>query len=202
MAERSQALLSHLYRQFLKVSAPAVMAGMMAGTASAHAEAERTLSLTNLHTKESLSVIYKRGDSYVPEALARINHLLRDHRRDQEATINPATLDRLYEIGQKAGKLYPHIAIRFEIISGYRAPETNQTLRQNGGGQAAQSRHMTGDAIDMRIPGVATKTLRDIAWCTGSGGTGYYAQDGFVHIDNGPQRFWPSGWNPHKIACS
>lgn len=187
---------------FWRAGAPVLLAGFMAGTACAHEEtAERSLSLTNLHTTETLNVIYKKGSRYIPEGLARINHLLRDHRRNEVTAISPRTLDRLYEIGQKIKAAHPHIPVRFEIISGYRAPATNQALRGKGGGQAAQSRHMTGDAIDMRVPGLTTQALRDIAWCTGSGGTGYYAEDGFVHIDTDRQRYWPAGWDPRRIQC-
>jgi|JI10StandDraft_1071094.scaffolds.fasta_scaffold71908_3 uncharacterized protein YcbK (DUF882 family) len=194
--------ISGMHMQFLKAGAPALLAGILAGSALAQdSSQEKSLSLTNLHTKESLTVIYKTGDFYIPQALERINHLLRDHRSHQTATINPKTLDRLHEIGETIKIVYPHVPVHFEIISGYRAPETNQALREKGGGQAQKSRHMTGDAIDMRVPGLTTKALRDIAWCTGSGGTGYYADDGFIHIDSGNRRFWPGTWSPQQVKC-
>ncbi|MCM2344942.1 MAG: DUF882 domain-containing protein, partial [Alphaproteobacteria bacterium] len=113
----------------------------------------------------------------------------------------PLTLDRLHDVGEVIKQRYPQRAVVFEVISGYRSPLTNTALRRNGGEQAEQSRHMIGDAIDMRVNGISTRELRDIVWCTGSGGTGYYANDGFVHIDSGRQRFWPAGWNPHTIKC-
>lgn len=188
---------------FMKASAPVVLASALGLPAMAQdIDDTQTLSLHNLHTEESLTVTYKVNDRYIPEALEKINHLLRDHRRDESTEINPQTLDRLHDIGEEVKERYPDVTVTFEVISGYRAPETNSALRSNGGGQAQKSRHMEGDAIDMRIPGVSTKALRDIAWCTGTGGTGYYAQDGFIHIDSGRQRFWPAGWDPQKIKCS
>lgn len=192
--------VTSLKNKFLRACGPLVLAALpMVAQAD---EPQQSLSLLNLHTKESLNVTYKRNGQYVPEALARISHLLRDHRKNEETAISPQTLDRLHAIGEVVRIKYPHIPIKFEIISGYRTPGTNQALKSNGGSQATKSRHMIGDAIDMRVPGVSTKALRDIAWCTGSGGTGYYAHDGFVHIDSGNKRFWPEGWNPHDIRCN
>lgn len=193
---------SFLRSAFLKASAPVVLAGFLAGPAAAQDNDNiQELSLVNLHTNESLTVTYKSNGLYIPEALEKINVLLRDHRQNETTTINPATLDRLHDIGQVIAERYPDTPIVFEVISGYRSPATNNALRKKGGAQASQSLHMAGDAIDMRVPGISTKALRDIAWCTGSGGTGYYAQDGFVHIDTGRQRFWPAGWDPHQIKC-
>jgi len=47
----------------------------------------------------------------------------------------------------------------FEVISGYRCPTTNATLRETrGGGVAKHSLHMEGRAIDVRLPGVSLAT--------------------------------------------
>ena len=53
---------------------------------------------------------------------------------------------------------------------------------------------MVGDAIDIRVPGVSTKELRDIAWCARGGGVGYYPKSSFVHVDVGNVRTWPGTW--------
>lgn len=194
--------LSYLKQHFYHVAGVALLASAVPLAAqTGNQEADQTLSLHNLHTGETLTVTYKKGDRYLPEALTQINHILRDHRRDEVNTINPLTLDRLHDVGEVIKQRYPQRDVVFEVISGYRSPLTNTALRRNGGEQAEQSRHMIGDAIDMRVNGISTRELRDIVWCTGSGGTGYYANDGFVHIDSGRQRFWPAGWNPHTIKC-
>ena len=39
-----------------------------------------SLHLYHLHTGESLDVVYRIGNSYVPDALAKLNYFLRDHR--------------------------------------------------------------------------------------------------------------------------
>jgi uncharacterized protein YcbK (DUF882 family) len=41
----------------------------------------------------------------------------------------------------------------FEVISGYRCPTTNATLRTSrGGGVVTRSPHMDGKATDIRLP--------------------------------------------------
>ena len=79
----------------------------------------------------------------------------------------------------------------FEVISGYRSPHTNETLRTTrGGGVARRSLHMDGQAIDVRLPGVSLNDLRDAAISLRAGGVGYYAREQFVHIDTGRVRSW------------
>ena len=38
------------------------------------------LKLYHTHTGERLDIVYRSGDSYIPEALSRLDHYLRDHR--------------------------------------------------------------------------------------------------------------------------
>ena len=51
----------------------------------------------------------------------------------------------------------------FQVISGYRSPASNAKLRKAGGGVAKRSLHMRGKAIDIRLPGVELKHLRQAA---------------------------------------
>ena len=79
----------------------------------------------------------------------------------------------------------------FEVISGYRSPATNDTLRSTrGGGVAKHSLHMVGKAIDVRLPGVPLTELRDAALSLRQGGVGFYPSEQFVHLDTGPVRRW------------
>ncbi len=50
--------------------------------------------------------------------------------------------------------------------------------------------HLQGKALDVRLPGVATERLRDIALGLARGGVGYYAASDFVHVDTGRVRRW------------
>ena len=49
---------------------------------------------------------------------------------------------------------------------------------------------MRGQAIDVRLPGVATKRLQELALALRRGGVGYYPKSDFVHLDTGRVRFW------------
>ena len=76
------------------------------------------------------------------------------------------------------------------VISGYRSPKTNAMLAGKSGGVAKKSYHMQGMAMDIAIPGVKLKTIRDAALSLKLGGVGYYPKSGFVHVDCGPVRHW------------
>ena len=147
---------------------------------------ERSLSLLNTHTGESLQkVVYWEQGSYVPDALEHLNHVLRDHRTDEVHSIDPITLDLMAAISRKVNVKRP-----FEIISGYRSSQTNQALRKISPGVAKNSYHMQGKAVDLRLPGVPLKVLRKAALELRMGGVGYYPRSNFVHIDSGKVRTW------------
>jgi uncharacterized protein YcbK (DUF882 family) len=78
----------------------------------------------------------------------------------------------------------------YEVLSGYRCPKTNKNLRSNSEGVAKNSLHMTGQAIDLRLPGFDTKQIRNLAISLKAGGVGYYAKSNFVHMDSGDVRTW------------
>ena len=148
-------------------------------------EDERKLFFYNTHTHEHSAVIYKKGADYNPQALQKINHILRDHRAEKVHPIDPALLDYLYDLLTKVdyhGEVH--------IISGYRSPETNKNLRKKSSGVAAGSLHMQGKALDFRLPGIDTKVLRDTALTMKRGGVGYYKKLDFIQIDTGRVRFW------------
>ena len=121
-------------------------------------ETERSLSFYNTHTHESLTVIYKKGDAYIQEALDQINTILRDHRTGDIHSIDPKLMDFLYDLLTKVDN---HGEVH--IISGYRSPATNKKLRGRSKGVAAGSLHMQGKALDFRLPGTDTAVLRDAA---------------------------------------
>jgi uncharacterized protein YcbK (DUF882 family) len=49
---------------------------------------------------------------------------------------------------------------------------------------------MQAEAIDIRLPGIATAAVRDAALRLQRGGVGYYRDSNFVHLDVGPVRRW------------
>ncbi|OEU72273.1 MAG: hypothetical protein BA869_04605 [Desulfuromonadales bacterium C00003107] len=147
---------------------------------------ERSLSLFNTHTGESLqSVVYWTDGDYLPEALTEINFLLRDHRTDQIKPMDPKLFDLLHTLSNKLDNRKP-----FQIISGYRSPESNRKLRQANSGVAKKSFHLAGQAADIRLPNRNLAQLRRAALNLRAGGVGYYPQSGFIHVDTGPRRSW------------
>jgi uncharacterized protein YcbK (DUF882 family) len=146
----------------------------------------RSLSLYNTHTGETLrKVAYWEQGVYLKDALSEINVLLRDHRADSVKPIDPGTIDLLFALQDKFDCQCP-----IEIISGYRSPETNAKMSRKSSGVAKRSYHMQGKAIDLRIPEVPLRKLRQAALELGRGGVGYYPRSNFVHVDTGPVRSW------------
>ncbi|MDE1177059.1 MAG: DUF882 domain-containing protein [Edaphobacter sp.] len=149
------------------------------------------LHMFHTHTGESIDVVYRVGDTYVPDGLAQLNHFLRDHRTQDVSEYDPKEFDTLHALMAKLGK--PNGVI--DIVCGYRTPWSNGLLRSrsSNSGVAEHSQHMLAKAIDIRVPGVSTAHLRDAALSLHAGGVGYYPINQFVHVDVGPERQWQYG---------
>ena len=149
---------------------------------------ERTISLFNIHTREKITVTFRRNGHYVPEAIKKINWFLRDWRRNAVIQIDPNLINLAWEIHAELGSREP-----IHIISGFRSPATNAMLRRTRGGQARRSQHMLGRAMDMHFPDVPIHRLRYSAMIRERGGVGYYPTSAipFVHIDTARVRHWP-----------
>lgn len=146
----------------------------------------RSLALDNTHTGERIDLVYSVGGQYVPQALATLNHFLRDHYTGEVAVIDPQLFDVLHSLQSRLAWRQP-----YEVISGYRCPRTNELLRTTrGGGVASHSLHMDGKAMDIRLPGVPLAEVRDAALSLQAGGVGYYPHEQFVHVDTGRVRRW------------
>ena len=158
------------------------------------------LRMFNLHTGESLDIVYRIGNTYLPDALEKLNYFLRDHYTQDVSNYDPKEFDVLHAMMARLGKLDGVI----DIVCGYRTPETNAALRQNSPqtGVAEHSQHMEGHAIDLRVPGVTTAKLRDAALSLGAGGVGYYPVSQFVHVDVGPVREWVFGPKQKRMIVS
>lgn len=162
-----------------------IIALSMLATSAAASAATRSIAFVHTHTGESISVDYKRDGAYLPEGVLALNRFLRDHRNGESHDMDPALFDILYEIRLRAKSDGP-----FHLISGYRSPETNAVLRRTTSGVAQKSMHMLGRAIDVRLPGVDTQLLRNIALALREGGVGYYERSNFIHADTGRVRHW------------
>jgi len=146
-----------------------------------------TVDMRNAHTSENLRIRFQsiagRLVADDPEAL---NHLLRDWRRNRAIAIDPAVTEALARVVRAAGR--QGWSGQVQINSGYRTRETNSALRRKGLGAARNSLHLTGQAIDFTLPGLAPAQVGAMARQLVSGGVGTYAT--FVHIDSGRRRSW------------
>jgi uncharacterized protein YcbK (DUF882 family) len=147
---------------------------------------DRSIELFNTHTNETVSVLFKRGTEYDADALAKLKHLLRDHRNGESHDMDPRLYDQLHDLALAA-----HCEPNYEIISGYRSPESNDKMSSRpGSGVAKKSLHMQGRALDVRLKHCSCADLRDLALAAKQGGVGYYQRSDFVHIDTGAFRTW------------
>ena len=171
------------------IGAGVLLAALGAAVApNAFASDTRTLSLYEIHTKERLTVTYKRDGEFDDEALEKLNYFMRDWRTDEPTKMDRELIDLIWTLHTQLGSQEP-----IHLISAYRSAKTNAKLRRRGGGQARKSQHIQGRAADIHFPDVPVKKLRASALIQEVGGVGYYPTSGipFVHVDTGRVRMWP-----------
>lgn len=177
-------------RDFLRVG----MAGLVgmaaptiltAGDAYAANGGAWRVSFKQAHTHETFDGIYRVGDRYLPEAFAKINAVLRDHRTGEMFPMDPHVIDIMSMVQSKIGRQH-----QIDVLSGYRSPKTNNMLRRTSSGVAKNSFHMYGQALDLRVKGVSSKRVRAAAKSLRAGGVGYYPRRSFTHVDTGDVRSW------------
>lgn len=79
-----------------------------------------------------------------------------------------------------------HFGKTVKVTSGYRSPSYNRKVHG-----ARKSKHITGQAADIQIPGVSKARLA--RWAKAQpeiGGVGRYCRSNFVHIDTAGDRTW------------
>jgi uncharacterized protein YcbK (DUF882 family) len=142
---------------------------------------------------EILDVIYRVGDTYIPDALDNLSQFLRDSHNDEVKSFDPRTFDVLHTMLRKLNRSSSVI----QVLCGYRTKETNDELRASGTTNAAEhSEHIEASALDIRVPDVPAVQVRNAALSLGAGGVGYYPKGQFVHVDTGPVRKWT--YVPHR----
>jgi uncharacterized protein YcbK (DUF882 family) len=176
-------------RQLLKYFGVTALAGsspmLMAQVALLNVGAERRLRLHNLHTGERINEVFWAEGQYLSDGMQSINTLLRDHRCNQSTDMDKQLLNVLIQLQDKLG-----FSGEIEVISGYRSPQTNEMLRQQGSNVSQHSLHMKGKAMDISIPGYSVEDLFKSASHLQAGGVGKYPRSRFVHVDTGRVRYW------------
>ena len=146
---------------------------------------DRSLNLYNPVTEETLTTTYWFNGQYVPEALEKIDYIMRDHRTDEVKSIDLGLINLLHTI-----KIHIELDEPFHIVSGYRCRKSNELLRKSGRNAARNSYHLKGQAADIRLPDGHLASLLKVATVIKGGGVGYYPRDNFIHVDVGPVRYW------------
>lgn len=180
---------SHLRRGLTAgFAAMALLLGVR-GTQDAVANGDtRTISIKHMHTKEEVTVTFKRDGRYVSEGLEKLNWALRDWRSDEPIRMDPRLFDVAWEVQRRVGSEQP-----FHVVSAYRSPGTNSMLRRRSRAVAKHSQHMLGKAMDFYLPDTPTARIREAGMRLQRGGVGFYpgAHTPFVHLDAGSVRSWP-----------
>jgi uncharacterized protein YcbK (DUF882 family) len=173
-------------RFFIKAGLGAcTMLALPAAYASSPKASVKQLALLNLHTGERVKSVYWEKGRYVPGVLKEIEKVLRDHRTGKIHAIDLRLLDMMQLLHARMGAKK-----EFQVVSGYRSPETNKMLALNNNGVAKRSLHMEGKAIDIRLPEFSLANLRKAALSLRVGGVGYYPNSNFIHLDTGNVRYW------------
>ncbi len=147
---------------------------------------DHLLLLYNTHTAERIDIVYRRGEAYIPEALAKLDFFLRDHRTGDVRHFDPRLYDILSDLTASVGRPGGEI----DIVCGYRTSSTNESLRAHTTGVARNSLHIQAEAVDLRMSGIDTLKLRKAALALARGGVGYYPHSDFIHLDVGRVRQW------------
>jgi len=145
----------------------------------------RRISMYSGRTGEKIDTVYWIDGDYIPEALAEVNHFMRDWRSGQVTKIDTRALDIFAASHSLLEADEPYM-----MLSGYRSPETNALLRSRSSGVARNSLHMKGQAADLRMQGRSVQQMARAAAACSAGGVGKYSRSNFVHMDCGPIRVW------------
>lgn len=157
----------------------------LAPPAFAQGAGARAVKIRRMQTGESFEGIYWRDGRYDREALRRLDIVFRDPSMDEVTPMDPRLFDVLSTVARAVGS-----EEHFEVISGYRAPETNANRARQSRRVSRVSLHMSGMAADVRLPGRNSLELARVAADMQTGGVGLYRRDGFIHLDCGPARRW------------
>ena len=126
---------------FASLGAAVVAAALGGGPIIAQAPSQsRSIAFYNIHTKETLSVVYKRNGRYVPEAMDQIDWMMRDWRKNQKIKMDPELIDLLWEIHTELGSHEP-----IHLICGHRTEEI-----VDGAGHLALCPNTLIEAIELR----------------------------------------------------
>lgn len=142
------------------------------------------ISMQSAKTNAAFSGIYRNPDgTYRQDAVKKINRVFG---ADGSLQLEPISLRLVEFLDYLQDKFNGKTLV---LVSGYRSPQYNTTLRENGALAGKASLHQYGMATDFSMPGVSSKAIWEYVRDLKFGGAGYYHGKN-VHIDAGPARWW------------
>ena len=147
----------------------------------------RRLRMYSGRTGEHLDTIYWIEGKYIKDAVKEINYFMRDWREDAVKNMDIRNFDIITAAHNLLDVTEPYL-----LLSGYRTPKTNAMLRARSRGVAKNSRHIVGQAADLRLKSRSVSQIYRAGLSCGAGGVGKYSRSNFVHMDCGPVRTWGS----------
>ncbi len=145
----------------------------------------RRLRMYSGRTGERIDMIYWIEGHYIADAVKEVNYFMRDWRTNDVKRIDTRTIDIMAAAHNLLDSTEPYL-----LISGYRSPATNAMLRSRSRGVAKNSRHLKGQAADLRLSSRSVSQIARAAAACKGGGVGRYSKSNFVHMDCGPVRSW------------
>ena len=148
----------------------------------------RTLSMYNIHTKETLTVTFKRDGKYDEAALKQLNTFMRDWRANKETKMDPALIDLIWTLHKQLGSNEP-----VHLICGLSHRRDQRIDAQEGRRPSQEEPAYPRQGRRYQLPRRPGEDAAQLRAGAGIGGVGYYPTSGipFVHVDTGHVRMWP-----------
>jgi uncharacterized protein YcbK (DUF882 family) len=151
----------------------------------AQGTATRSLRVRRQVTNEGFDGVYWRNGRYDRDALRQLDIVFRDLSAAEPTPMDPRLFDVMAAVARAVDS-----DETWEVVSGYRTPETNAARSRQSRRVSTVSLHMSGMAADCRMPGRNSLEVARRASELQLGGVGLYRRSGFMHLDCGPVRRW------------
>lgn len=143
------------------------------------------IHLVSAKTDAAFKGVYRLPDgSYDQAAVKAIQQVFGAQYGESISTISMRLIEFLDYLEDR---LQP--GAKITIVSGWRSPQYNTSLREKGRLAAKASLHQYGMAADVKIDGVSSDLVWNYVKTIKFGGVGYYHGE-LVHVDVGPARSW------------
>lgn len=151
----------------------------------------RTIHIHAAHTNERVAGTYAHDGHYDAALLEQLAKLFRDRTTGEVHAIDPRLIEVIYNL---LSALALPETTEVELTSGFRSPGRQAELAQRNENFARRSLHTTGQAADLKIPGILNgrggSAIGEIAKTLQGGGVAYYPKTGHIHVDTGAVRTW------------